>query len=239
MIEIGHFTDKGLPNNLDHIPPDKELYKLNSLGYRCPEWSPMPHGKKNVAILGCSHTFGQGLAEDEHWVHFLSQHNTSRLRYWNLAQPAASGDKIMRTLYGSEKIIDPNVIIVCWPDWSRRERYAKHTSNMQGTDQRLRHEDEETDLQNFLKNVFFVEKYAVWKNCTTFHCFASESYHEHIPDRKALKDQTIMNCYPWWEKYHQRELQSDSIARDGQHCGTKHHQRFAELFLKQFGSKLR
>ena len=238
-MKFGHFNDKALPDMLSSVSELPELYKLNSFGYRCPEWSPMPHGKKNVVILGCSHTFGQGLAEDEHWVHFLSKHNTVRLRYWNLAQPGASGDKIVRTLYGSEKIIDPNIVIVCWPDWSRRERYGEDTTDMQGSNQQLKYEDDETDLQNFLKNVFFVEKYAEWKNCMTFHCFASASYHEHIPDLKALKEHTLMNCYPWWETYLQRELQSDSVARDGQHCGIKHHERFAELFLKQFGSKLR
>lgn len=238
-MKHGHFNDKALPDMLSNVPESPELYKLNSFGYRCPEWSPMPHGKKNVVILGCSHTFGQGLAEDEHWVHFLSQHNTDRLRYWNLAQPGSSGDKVVRTLYGSEKIIDPNIIIVCWPDWSRREGYGKYTYNMQGTHEQLRNEDDETDLQNFLKNVFFVEKYAEWKNCMTFHCFAAESYHEHIPDLKVLKGQTIMNCYPWWEKYRQRKLQSDSVARDGQHCGIKHHERFAELFLEQFSRKLK
>ena len=238
-MKFGHFNDKALPDMLSSVSELPELYKLNSFGYRCPEWSPMPHGKKNVVILGSSHTFGQGLAEDEHWVHFLSKHNTVRLRYWNLAQPGASGDKIVRTLYGSQKIIDPNIVIVCWPDWSRRERYGEDTTDMQGSNQQLRYEDDETDLQNFLKNVFFVEKYAEWKNCMTFHCFASASYHEHIPDLKALKEHTLMNCYPWWETYLQRELQSDSVARDGQHCGIKHHERFAELFLKQFGSKLR
>ena len=238
-MKFGHFNDKALPDMLSSVSELPELYKLNSFGYRCPEWSPMPHGKKNVVILGCSHTFGQGLAEDEHWVHFLSKHNTVRLRYWNLAQPGASGDKIVRTLYGSQKIIDPNIVIVCWPDWSRRERYGEDTTDMQGSNQQLKYEDDETDLQNFLKNVFFVEKYAEWKNCMTFHCFASASYHEHIPDLKALKEHTLMNCYPWWETYLQRELQSDSVARDGQHCGIKHHERFAELFLKQFGSKLR
>ena len=239
MMEFGYFTDKGLPNNLHNLPPEKELYKVNSFGYRCPEWDPMPSGKKNVVILGCSHTFGQGLAEDEHWVHFLSQHNTQRLRYWNLAQPGSSGDKIVRTLYGSQKVIDPRIIIVCWPDWSRRERLDSETINLKGDHESLKFENDETDLQNFLKNVFFVHKYAEWNNCKTFHCFAAEPYNAHIEGTLVLKDQTIMNCYPWWEKYHQRELQSDSIARDGIHCGIRHHERFAELFLNHLGRKLK
>ena len=81
-------------------------YKLNSHGYRCPTWDPMPDGKKNVVIVGCSHTFGQGLDDNEHWVHHLSKYNTTRLRYWNLGVPGASGDSCVRTLWGTQKLID-------------------------------------------------------------------------------------------------------------------------------------
>ncbi len=238
-MKIGHFDDKGLPAGFGNKNPDGAQYTLNSFGYRCPEWSPMPDGKKNVVILGCSHTFGQGLNDDEHWVHFLSQHNTQRLRYWNLAQPGSSGDKIVRTLYGSEKIIDPRVVIVCWPDWSRRERFEKSPINLSGGHKTLRHETDETDLNNFLKNVFFVEKYGEKNNSKVFHCFAQQSYHEHIDGLNVLKEQTIYNCWPWWHKVSQRELQSNSTARDGLHYGIKHHERFAELFHTQFGHKLK
>jgi hypothetical protein len=238
-MKIGYFSDNELPQGFGNKHPDGAQYTLNSFGYRCPEWSPMPDGKKNVVILGCSHTFGQGLNDDEHWVHFLSQHNTKRCRYWNLAQPGSSGDKLVRTLYGSEKIIDPRIVIACWPDWSRRERFEKSPINLSGGHETLRHETDETDLANFLKNVFFVEKYGEKNNCKVFHCFAQESYHEHIEELNVLKEQTIRNCWPWWHKTRQRDLQSDSVARDGQHYGIKHHQRFAELFLERFGPKLK
>lgn len=238
-MKIGNFSDKELPKGYGAIENDGATYTLNSFGYRCPEWTPMPDGKKNVVVLGCSHTFGQGLNDDEHWVHLISQHNTTRCRYWNLAQPGSSGDKIVRTLYGSEKIIDPRIVIVCWPDWSRRERIEKSPINLSGGHETLRYETDETDLANFLKNVFFVEKYGEKNNCKVLHCFAQESYHEHIYGLNVLAEQTIMNCWPWWHKYKQRELQSDSVARDGHHYGIKHHQRFAELFLDQFAKKLK
>ena len=238
-MKFGHFSDKELPKGDGAIKNDGAHYTLNSFGYRCPEWTPMPDGKKNVVVLGCSHTFGQGLNDDEHWVHFLSQHNTGRCRYWNLAQPGSSGDKIVRTLYGSEKIIDPRIVIVCWPDWSRRERLEVSTLNLSGVHETLKHETDDTDLGNFLKNVFFVEKYGEKNHCKVFHCFAQESYHEHIDGLNVLVEQTIMNCWPWWHTINQRELQSNSVARDSQHHGIKHHQRFAELFLDQFARKLK
>ena len=238
-MKFGHFNDKGLPKGFGNKHPDGAQYTLNSFGYRCPEWTPMPDGKKNVVILGCSHTFGQGLNDDEHWVHFVSQHNTVRCRYWNLAQPGSSGDKIVRTLYGSEKLIYPSIVVVCWPSWSRRERLETGVMNLSGGHETLKHETDETDRNNFLKNVFFVEKYGEKNNSKVFHCFAQEPYHEHIDSSNVLKEQTIMNCWPWWDKVQQRELQSNSVARDGQHYGIKHHERFAELFLNCFGHKLK
>ena len=67
MIKFGHYTDNGLPNHKDYrVYTEENGYKTNSHGYRCPEWDPMPDGKKNVVVLGCSHTFGEGLGEDEH-----------------------------------------------------------------------------------------------------------------------------------------------------------------------------
>ena len=225
-MKHGHYTDRGLPES-EH-------------GYRCPSWDPMPDGKKNVVVLGCSHTFGQGNADNEHWVHHVSQHNTTRLRYWNLGQPGASADKIVRILYGCEQLIDPRIVIVCWPAWSRRERLESHASNLMGSDDELKFENEETDKNNFLKNVFFVEKYAERNNCKVFHCFAQDSYHEQIKNLNVLQEYTIKNCWPYWDKFTARDLHSEpSFAKDGEHYGVEHHERFAQLFLERFGVKLK
>jgi len=238
-MRFGHYSDDTMPEG--YFPTElADLYKLNSHGYRCPEWSPMPDGKKNVVVLGCSHTFGQGLAENEHWAYHLSKHNTQRLRYWNLGQPGASGDRIVRILYACERTIDPKIVIVCWPDYSRRERLEKYSINLAGSDSKLKHENEETDLQNFLKNVFFVEKYAEYNNAKTFHCFAQTSYGEHIPELQTLKVETLANCWPYWDRISPMpETHTASKARDGDHYGIEHHNRFAKLFLDKFRNKLK
>jgi len=233
-MKFGFYSDREIPNGTE-----LDGYRLNSRGYRCPEWTPMPDGKKNVAVLGCSHTFGQGNKDNEHWVHFLSQHNTDRLRYWNLGQPGASADKVVRILYGCEKIIDPRIIIVCWPVWSRRERLGPYAQNLTGDNKILKVEDNDTDKNNFLKNVFFVEKYAEKNNCKVFHCFAQDSYHEHIKGLNVLENFTIKNCWPHWDKFEQRIIfTKPSVAMDGEHYGIEHHERFAKLFLEKFKKKL-
>ena len=225
-MKFGHYTDKGLPES--------------EVGYRCPSWNPMPPGKKNVVVLGCSHTYGVGLEDNEHWVHFLSQHNTDRLRYWNLGQPGASADQIVRILYGTEHLIFPEIVIVCWPLWSRRERLEKHAISLHSDNEFLKIETGETDKQNFLKNVFYVEKFAEKNRCKTLHCFADQTYQEHIKGLNVLEDYTIRNCWPYWDKFEQRvPYNKPSIAKDGWHFGIEHHQQFAKLFLGYFGRKLR
>lgn len=226
MITFGHYTDRGLPES--------------EVGYRCPSWDPMPSGKKNVIVLGCSHTYGVGHDDNTHWVAHLSKHNTTRLRYWNLAQPGCSADKMIRILYGSEKLLEPRIIIACWPLWSRRERLETDPRSLTSSDRYLKMETEETDRNNFLKNIFLLQKFAEQKGCSTFHCFADETYQEHIGELNILKDYTIRNCWPYWDKFTSRNLHAKpSLAADGEHYGVEHHERFAKLFLDHFSKKLK
>jgi len=225
-MKFGYYTDQELPES--------------SHRYRCPKWDPMPDGKKNVVVLGCSHTYGVGLEDNEHWVHHVSQHNTTRLRYWNLGQPGASADKVVRILHGCEKVIHPSIIIVCWPAWSRREKLHHYPESLTNHNEELMNETNETDKHNFLKNVFLVEKFAEKNQCKTFHCFAQDSYQEHIKGLNVLEDYTIKNCWPYWDKFEQRVPYNEpSLAADGEHYGAEHHERFAQLFLGRFGSKLK
>ena len=106
-MKYGLYTDKGLDVQTKDEYPWKE-HTLNTQGYRCPEWEPLPDGKKNVVILGCSHTFGVGLDEGEVWVDQLYRLvDKNRLRFWNLAVPGASGDLCTRILYATEKVLFP------------------------------------------------------------------------------------------------------------------------------------
>ena len=100
----------------------------------------------------------------------------------------------------------------------------------------------ETDLQIFLKCLFFVEKFAEKVGAKTFHCFASSyiDIKHHDPRLNVLEDYTLSNCWPHWDKFTARQLHTKpSLARDGKHYGKEHHQRFARLFLEKFGSKLK
>jgi hypothetical protein len=237
-MQIGVYSDSSLPKfNI------KKEYSVNSLGYRCPEFSPLPDGGKNVVVLGCSHTFGEGLEEDETWVNLVSTQSNKTLRWWNLGQPGASADLMIRILYGTEKVLFPKIIIACWPAYSRRERLDKDIQNLTSDNILLKIENEYTDRNNFLKNVFFLEKFAEKNGAKTFHCFAEDVY-ELNSDLQILKNYTIKNCWPEWDRHHLPDAKREhiiipSLARDGIHYGKEHHQVFARVFLERFKSKLK
>ena len=237
-MDIGYYSDKGIPPN-----NNAEGIKVNSLGYRCPEFTPLPAGKKNVVILGCSHTFGVGHAENTYWVSHLAKHNTKLLRYWNLAVPGCSGDRMVRILYGAEKVLFPNIIICCWPSVSRRERLDKIPIDMFGRDKYLKYETDSSDHQNFLRNLFFIESFANHTHAKAFHCFAEEI--PTLPANINVMDYaTLKSCWPPWDDHNLPEARKERIedpnyALDGLHYGEKHHLGFAELILNKFSSKLK
>ena len=55
-MKFGYYADREMPVSVALDREPLKGYKVNSHGYRCPEWEPMPDGKKNVVVLGCSHT---------------------------------------------------------------------------------------------------------------------------------------------------------------------------------------
>jgi len=233
-MKHGYYADNDLPK-FDPVAG----YKTNSYGYRCPEFRPLPNGGKNVVVLGCSHTFGEGLEENEIWVSQVAKESNKILRWWNLARPGSSADQMIRILYGTEKTIFPKIIIACWPAWSRRERLDEYPQSLTSDNESLKTENNHTDQNNFLKNVFFLEKFAEKNGASTFHCFAQENY-KLENNLKVLKNYTIKNCWPEWDIRDAKEIITrHSFAKDGIHYGLEHHQVFAKLFLRNFKAKLR
>jgi hypothetical protein len=237
-MKYGYYADNELPK----FNPAAG-YETNSLGYRCPEFRPLPDGGKNVVVLGCSHTFGEGLEDNETWVSQVAKDSNKILRWWNLGQPGASADLMIRILYGTEKVLFPKIIIACWPAQSRRERLDDFAQSLTSDSSLLKTENDNTDRNNFLKNVFLLEKFAEKNQAKTFHCFAEYAY-ELDNDLQVLKDYTIKSCWPEWDRHHLANAKRDiiknpSLARDGVHYGSEHHQVFARKFYERFKSKLR
>jgi hypothetical protein len=243
-MKFGYYSDSNIPKSTALSSKLKKDYKINSYGYRCPEWKPLPVGKKNVVVLGCSHTFGEGLEDGDIWVDQLYKKvDQKRLRFWNLGEPGASADKVVRILYATEKVLFPKLIVICWPFWSRRERLDTHEQNIMGDHKTLESETEHTDKNNFLKNVFFAEKFAEKVGAKIFHCFAQDVY--KIPNVANVFSKTsIKLCWPYWSKLktdvkNRIATKKPSLAKDGLHYGVEHHKRFAELLFEDWKTKLK
>lgn len=233
-MKIGWYSDSEIPKMTKY-----KDYQSNSFGYRCPEFSPLPDGGKNVIVVGCSHTFAEGLEVKESWVELLSQKCSNNLRWWNLGYPGASGDFMVRVVYGSEKVLFPKIIICCWPLAMRRERLDQHPKFLYNNSDELKIETEWTDKNNFYKNLFFIEKFADFTEAKTFHCFAEETH--EIPNKKEVyTEHTLRSCWPEWDSREKRDLHfKPNVARDGMHYGDKHHMSFADKLFSVWGHKLK
>tara|TARA_A100001011_G_scaffold395232_1_gene489630 strand:- start:7752 stop:8522 length:771 start_codon:yes stop_codon:yes gene_type:complete len=256
-MDFGHYADNKLPI----YEPYKDQfvdYVVNEQGYRCRSWTPLPAGKKNSVILGCSHTFGVGLETGQHWADRLSSMTDPRLiRWWNLAQPGASCESIVRILYGCEQVLFPKHIIICWPAINRREKLEVKATNLTGQELELKYENKETDLQNFFKCVFFAERYAKHNQAIIYHCFADEvvdmnhNWNNELTQdlydfnhRNIVNDRTLKDCYPEWSPI-QREtnkrviVTESNLAKDGLHYGPMHHENFAKCLYSRWKAKLK
>jgi hypothetical protein len=264
-MKYGYYADNEIPKSIADNERYRKQYKLNKQGYRCPEFSPLPEGGKNVVVLGCSHTFGEGLEDDEVWIsqleklYYSKKNNTTltNLRFWNLGHPGASHDLCVRILYGIEKILFPKIIIICWPIQSRRERLDKEPINLTGDNPLLKFENRWTDYNNFLKCLFQIEKFATYNNAKTFHCFADESlnptdytsdYDKKDNVRKnnlnILTNPNLKTCWPEWDRHiakgaKREHISEPNLAKDGIHYGPEHHKTFANLFYNTFKTKLK
>lgn len=239
--------DFWLDDQIQKMPKYKN-YETNSHGYRCPEFSPLPDGGKNVVVLGCSHTFGEGLEEHETWVSILKKEHArmstprdAMLRWWNLAYPGASGDFMARVLYGTEKTLFPKLIICCWPAVSRRERleYQGYPTSLVGGHEYLKYENYLTDQYNFKKNLFLIEKFADHNGAKVFHCFADRVYRRVRTKYFLYNDQSLRSCWPLWDRDKREEDRTPDFASDGKHFGVNHHRTFAGHLLNAWSTKLK
>jgi hypothetical protein len=96
--------------------------EINSSGFRGPDFL------KNIDLLfiGCSHTFGQGIREEDIWgVRLAKKNNWS---YNNISYPGAS---VMHLVYSVfkyfEEYSNPKYLIANFPPYVRIRSYVDHT----------------------------------------------------------------------------------------------------------------
>lgn len=103
---------------------NKEIdYKVNKSGYRTREWNDIDW-KESIVILGCSCTFGVGLAEDE-TISYNIEKLTGRPAI-NLGYPSGSNPLIIQNLATLiHKFPNPYAVVINWSTIDRMRYFTK------------------------------------------------------------------------------------------------------------------
>lgn len=100
-----------------HYSTKQIEYKVNANGYRAPEWNDIDW-KEAVVILGCSMTFGVGVAEDE-TISYLLQERLGR-PVINIGYPAGSNEAIFNNSVSIfENFGCPAAVVTAWSTLDR------------------------------------------------------------------------------------------------------------------------
>jgi len=93
-------------------------YTYNELGFR---GNSLPLTDDKLMAIGCSHTEGIGVNDDETWPHYLS--NLLNYSHINFGFTGRSNDYIARCIISHVDEINPNLICIMYTYPSRREYY--------------------------------------------------------------------------------------------------------------------
>jgi hypothetical protein len=101
-------------------------YRINSLGYRCPEFAtPKSEAGLTLITLGASEVFGCGVPEEKVFGALLARKLESTLgkpiTHWNLGKNGASSDYMSRVLISALPVLKPDIVVLIFPHASRRE----------------------------------------------------------------------------------------------------------------------
>lgn len=107
----------------DHTyKPYDFYYDVNKNGFRCDDFETMDFSKKSIIYLGCSHTFGVGLPEEETWaykVHKMTEEwQRTTYNYINLGSSGVGPDFYLH-LTPYFKKLNPAYVFSYTPDIHR------------------------------------------------------------------------------------------------------------------------
>jgi hypothetical protein len=101
-------------------------YRLNSYGYRCPEFTEVADIR--MISVGCSYTFGEGLPQDalfhEKFAERLRRESGKTVMNWNMARCGWGNDAVERVLHLAVPVLAPHIVLVLFPEMVRREYLA-------------------------------------------------------------------------------------------------------------------
>jgi len=194
---------------------DNIIYKFNSHGFRCDEFSNDP----GIITLGCSFTGGVALPEHKIWPSLVA--NQLNLKLWNLGVGGASMDSCFRLLSHYIEKLNVRMVLFLTPSPDRFEMcmpdgkidWAMPASVNFNSYQKIWFQNEQNSVQNFSRNLLAIR------------------YMCHINNVKLVEKN---HCTDLLEVSGLDELvQSTDRGRDLEHPGVLSHRLCADLFLNE------
>jgi len=87
----------------------------------------------NIAVFGCSFTYGWGVEEEESWPYLLGKLFGDKVQLWNFGIPGTSMEMIAKLALKVQEDLNPDLIIVWWPETLRRVWIKEDGSPLQWT----------------------------------------------------------------------------------------------------------
>jgi hypothetical protein len=190
---------------------DSFTYKYNSYGFRSQEFN-SNEIKSKILTLGCSHTVGVGIPQQNNWPEQFGREYFPDHTVWNAGLGGAGADTIARLAVNMIPIVKPAIVAILWPSLYRFETYENNpVFNGAWTMERdnLQYEDN-TAYNNQTKNKTILQLL------------------QQVYQFKLLSidwDDVVQKVYTTvaWTK-----------GRDGQHFGIEWHQQIAYDFNLQY-----
>lgn len=192
---------------------DSFTYKYNSNGFRSREFN-IDETKSKILTLGCSHTVGVGIPQQNNWPEQFGSKYFPDHVVWNAGLGGAGADTIARLAVNMIPIVKPAIVTILWPSLYRFETYENNpVFNGAWTMEKdnLQYEDN-TAYNNQSKNKLILELL------------------QKVYGFKLLNidwDTTVEKVY---------NMISWTKGRDGAHFGIEWHQQIAHDFYLQYSN---
>lgn len=151
-------------------------YRKNSHGYRCDDFNNSNNDKK-ILTLGCSHTWGQGVFEENIWTNILSQ----KLNL-NLVNLAIGGDSVMgqvrKAFYYFREFGNPKIVVAVFPLFRMEFPYVRNRTS------------DENFTEDKVPSRYMIERITIYKDD-----FRKFSKYPHDPKEVISYEATLFFNY--------------------------------------------
>lgn len=235
-----HYQEYLANHQLQQIPENFRVdgswhYTFNSKGYRGDEYD--KNADMNLAIVGCSLGFGEGVRWEQTWGYQLKlaleqQTHYRNVNYLNFSQSGASNDYITRTALRQCNHIKPTFLICYFTHAARKEIIDKESVYSYGSWCATENDyfkgllscyTEQEAIANTLKNLILLQQFCKLQSISYYFILQERVSYE----RAKISEHPVLGVF-WkmidWNRIANYRISWKDLARDNRHPGPLSHQ---------------